>query len=235
MLILGEFMLKAFKKLTAVELIIWVSSLFLIVASFVLCQRNDIWVMSACLIGATALIFLAKGEPLGQILIIIFALLYGYISLRCRYYGEMITYIGMTLPMAAAALISWLKNPYEKGEGEVKIAHVTKKSAVMLWIFAAVTTAVLGYLLYILKTPNLSFSILSVTTSFVAAGYTILRSPYYAIGYAANDVVLIVLWVLMSRNDPSLIPMVTCFVIFLVNDSYGFINWKRMRKRQESK
>ena len=60
-----------------------------------------------------------------------------------------------------------------------------------------------------------------------------MRSPYYAIAYAGNDIVLIVLWVLASIQDISYLPMVLCFVMFFANDIYGFINWKRMRKRQE--
>ena len=226
-------MLKAFKNLTKTEYFIWISSLIIIGATFILCGQVDLWVLSACLIGATSLIFLAKGEPLGQVLIIIFALLYGYISLRCRYYGEMLTYLGMTLPMAVTALITWMKNPYESGKGEVKIAHVSPKSALALWGLAAAVTAGFGYVLYLLDTPNLVFSILSIATSFIAAGYTVLRSPYYALGYAANDVVLIILWCMMAAGDVSLIPMVTCFVVFLVNDMYGYLNWRRMRHRQE--
>lgn len=226
-------MLKAFKNLTKTEYFIWVSSLLIIGATFILCGQVDLWVLSACLIGATSLIFLAKGEPLGQVLIIIFSLLYGYISLRCRYYGEMLTYLGMTLPMAVTALITWMKNPYESGKGEVKIAHVSPKSALALWGLAAVVTAGFGYVLYLLDTPNLVFSILSIATSFIAAGYTVLRSPYYALEYAANDVVLIILWCMMAAGDVSLIPMVTCFVVFLVNDMYGYLNWRRMRHRQE--
>lgn len=53
-----------------------------------------------------------------------------------------------------------------------------------------------------------------------------LRSSYYAVGYAANDVVLIVLWVLASFENPSYIPVVVNFVIFFVNDMYGFVSWK---------
>ena len=64
------------------------------------------------------------------------------------------------------------------------------------------------------------------------AALTYLRSPYYALGYAANDVVLIVLWVLASVVDISYLSMVVCFIMFLVNDLYGFINWRRMQRKQ---
>ena len=226
-------MLKAFFKLNGFELILWLSSLAGIVICFLMTGEFDPFVLVASLIGATALIFVAKGEPLGQLLTVVFALLYSYISLRFRYYGEMLTYLGMSSPMAIAALVAWLKNPYEEGRSEVKINHVSPRNAVILWALAIAATAVFGYLLYLLETPNLFFSIISITTSFLASGYTVLRSPYYALAYAANDVVLIVLWILASMTDISLAPMVMSFVIFLINDSYGYFNWRRIRKRQE--
>ena len=81
---------------------------------------------------------------------------------------------------------------------------------------------------------NLLFSTISITTSFVASYLTFLRSPYYAIAYSANDVVLIVLWIMASMENISYLPMVFCFIMFLANDLYGFYNWRRMRKRQEN-
>ncbi|MFR3226297.1 MAG: nicotinamide mononucleotide transporter, partial [Blautia massiliensis (ex Durand et al. 2017)] len=58
------------------------------------------------------------------------------------------------------------------------------------------------------------------------------RSPLFAVAYAANDVVLIVLWSLATMQDPSYLSVVVCFVMFFVNDIYGFYNWSRMRRRQ---
>jgi nicotinamide riboside transporter PnuC len=76
------------------------------------------------------------------------------------------------------------------------------------------------------------WSTLSVTTSFLAVSLTALRSPYYALAYTANDIVLIVLWILASIQDIAYLPMILCFVMFMVNDLYGFLNWRRMRDRQ---
>ena len=59
------------------------------------------------------MIFNAKGNPIGQFLTIVFSLLYGIISYGFSYYGEMITYLGMTMPMSVFALVSWIKNPYK--------------------------------------------------------------------------------------------------------------------------
>ena len=85
----------------------------------------------------------------------------------------------------------------------------------------------------LLSGSALLFSTLSVTTSFLAASLTLFRSTYYGLLYAANDVVLIILWILATIEEPSYLSMVICFICFLVNDLYGFINWKRIRSRQQ--
>ena len=81
---------------------------------------------------------------------------------------------------------------------------------------------------------NLIPSTISVTTSFVAVYLTFRRSPYFALAYASNDIVLIILWILASIYDAKYISVVVCFVAFLVNDIYGFVNWRKMKKRQNS-
>ncbi len=227
--------LKSFKTLTKFEKALWIGSLILIAVVFIIGGQRDLLVLSASLLGATALIFVAKGNPLGQILTVVFAVMYSIISLRFRYYGEMITYLGMTSPMAIAATVEWFKNPYEKGKAEVKIRRLSKKQCLVLWLSAVGATLFFGLILKAFNTPNLFFSTLSVTTSFLASALTFLRNPYYALAYASNDVVLIILWILASLSEPSYIPMIVCFFIFLLNDSYGFINWKKMEKKQNKK
>ena len=61
---------------------------------------------------------------------------------------------------------------------------------------------------------------------------TFMRSAYYGIGYALNDLVLIGLWAYASTENISYMPMTICFAMFFLNDTYGFINWQRMKKRQ---
>ncbi len=221
-----------FKTLTKFELSLWIGSLILIAVSFITCGEFDLLVLCASLLGATALIFVAKGNPLGQILTVIFALFYAVISYRFRYFGEMITYLGMTSPMAITATVQWFKNPYEKGKAEVKIRTLTKKLTAIIWLSAFIVTVVFYFILKALNTPNLFISTVSITTSFLASALTCFRNPFYAFAYAGNDIVLIILWILASAENPAYTPMVICFFIFLINDSYGFINWKRMKKKQ---
>lgn len=216
------------------EIILWRISVILIVVSFVIFDRENLLTLTASLIGVTSLIFNAKGNPFGQFLMIIFSILYGIISFKCAYYGEMITYLGMTAPMAVFSLISWLRNPYNGNKSEVKVNSIKVKERIFMLLLTAIVTLIFYYILAFFHTANLIPSTISVTTSFIAVYLTFRRSAFYAIGYAANDIILIVLWIMASFSDISYLSVTVCFIIFLANDIYGFISWSKMQKRQRS-
>ena len=224
------------KKLTTYfspgELTLWGSSAGLILVSFFIFDRVNFMTLAASLIGITSLIFNAKGNPIGQALMIMFSLLYGVISYTFSYFGEMITYLGMTSPMALFAFVSWLRNPYNGNHAEVAVNRLENKELVLMYMLTALVTLGFYFILDHFNTANMIPSTLSVTTSFIAVYLTFRRSPYFALAYAANDVVLIVLWILAARENISYLSVIICFVMFLVNDLYGFVSWKRMEKRQ---
>lgn len=228
--------MSAFKKIqnyfSKTEITLWCLSVFFIITSFCIFDKENYLTLTASLIGVTSLIFNAKGNPAGQILMIIFSIIYGMISLSFRYYGEMITYLGMTAPMALIALISWLKNPYGNNHSEVKIKSVNKKEISFMLILALTVTVAFYFILNAFNTANIIPSTLSVSTSFIAMFLTYKRNPYFALAYASNDIILIILWSLAAYEDKSYISVIVCFIVFLVNDIYGFINWLRMQKRQ---
>ena len=224
------------KKLTTYfskgELILWGGSAGLILISFFLFDRVNFMTLAASLIGITSLIFSAKGNPVGPALMILFSLLYGVISYTFSYYGEMITYLGMTGPMAIFALISWLRNPFQGNHAEVTVNRIGKWEYAGMYVLTAVVTVGFYFILDYFHTANMIPSTLSVTTSFIAVYLTFRRSPYFALAYAANDMVLIIMWTMAASEDISYLSVIICFVTFLFNDLYGFVSWKRMEKRQ---
>lgn len=217
---------------TAFEKILWICSVVLIICSAFVFGKGSILSIIASLIGATSLLLSAKGHPAGQALAVIFSILYAVISFSFAYYGEMITYLGMTGPMALAAFISWMRNPHENNKAEVRVNHISRKETALLPVIALLVTAVFFFLLRYFGTANLLPSTLSITTSFVAVYLTFRRDPFFAVAYALNDLVLIVLWSLAALTDKSYLSVVVCFVVFLANDIYGFISWRGMKKRQ---
>ena len=129
------------------EIALWLCSELIIIFSNIFIKSDGYLSLIASVIGVTALIFNAKGNPIGPGLMIFFALIYGYISYTFSYYGEMLTYVCMSLPMAVVSLISWLKNPYKGNKAEVTINFkITKRELVFLAFLAlAVTTVFLFY------------------------------------------------------------------------------------------
>jgi len=214
------------------ELILWSSSVLFITVFFMMFDRSSYFNLITSLLGASALIFCAKGHPLGQLMIFIFGILYGIISYSFDYYGEMMTYMGMSCPMALIALISWLRHPYKGNKSEVEVNRLKGLDYLIGILLSLLVTAVFYFILKYFDTANLIPSTVSVTTTFFAVYLTAKRSPFYALAYAANDIVLIILWVLATFNDISYISVVVCFTVFLVNDIYGFINWEKMQKKQ---
>ena len=126
----------------------------------------------------------------------------------------MMTYLGMTLPMAVWSTVTWIRNPSAENGSQVQIQKLTLRHITVLAISGTAVTAVFYFILASLDTPNLVFSTISVITSFLAAALTMLRSSYYALGYAANDIALIVLWVLAALKDPSYLPVAVNLLYF---------------------
>lgn len=228
-------MVKLKRYFSNLDIILWISSVITIIISFFVFDRGNYLTLSASLIGVTSLIFCAKGNPFGQFLMIIFSLLYGIISFNFSYYGEMITYLGMTMPMAVFALISWLKNPYNGNRAEVKVNIISKKETMFMLLCSVVVTVVFYFILDFFNTAYIVPSTISVTTSFIAVYLTFRRNPYFALAYASNDIVLIILWTLASIYEIRYVSVVVCFIAFFVNDIYGYISWEKMKKRQKIK
>ena len=227
-------MLKKVKNyFTKGELLLLLFSLTLIVFSFILFKSENYLTLAASVVGAVSLLLNAKGNPLGQLLTVIFSLMYGVISWSFSYYGEMITYLGMTAPMALFALISWLRNPYNGNRSEVTVNRLKGREYVFMTVITMAVIVLFYFILEYFNTANLIPSTISVATSFAAVYLTFRRSQYFAVAYATNDVVLIILWTMASLSDASYISVVVCFAMFLINDIYGFINWNKMYRRQK--
>lgn len=221
------------KYFTKSELALWLGSMLAIVVSNIFIGEFAPVSLAASLIGVTALIYTAKGNPIGQGLMIVFCLIYTYVSYTFSYYGEMLTYAVMSLPMAVFSFIVWIRNPFHGNKSEVSVNEgITCREYIFMFILSIAVTALFYFVLKFFNTANIAPSTISVTTSFLAIYLTFRRSPLYALAYAANDIVLIVLWTLAAFKDASYFSVVICFAAFFVNDIYGYMNWKRISARQ---
>ena len=220
-----------FKDLTKFELCLWLCSSCLILIFNLFSGVDSLLSGCVSIIGVTSLIFIAKGRVFGHVLGLVFAISYGIISLWFKYYGEMITYMGMSAPIALFSIFSWLKNPYNDTK-EVKVSTLSKMQLFITVSGSVIVTVAFYFILKAFDTACLIISTISVTTSFIASFLSLCRSRFYAIAYALNDIVLIILWLIASSYDFSYFSLVLCFIVFLFNDIYAFYNWGKMRKRQ---
>lgn len=223
---------RLYNYFTATERAIWCISVLIITGSAALLGGWNTLSVFTSVLGVTALIFNAKANPVGQALTVVFSVLYAVISYSFKYYGEMITYVGMTMPMAVFSLIVWLRHPYGGKKSEVEIRKIGRTEQAVMWLADAVVTVVFYFILKALGTANLIPSTISVTTSFAAAYLTARRSPGYALAYAANDIVLTVLWISATVTDIKYLAVTVCFITFLANDIYGFLSWRKIARRQ---
>ena len=216
------------------EICLWTISVLTITVTFIIFNKTNYLSLVSSLIGVTALIFNAKGNPIGPFIMIIFSIIYGIISYSFAYYGELITYVCMSLPMSVYTFICWIRNPFKGNKSQVKISNkLSKKEIIVMIILTTIITFAFYIIVEALNTSNLIPSTISVATSFIAVYLSARRSPYFAFAYGINDIVLIVLWILATISDITYISVVICFFIFLFNDGYTFVSWKKMKKIQE--
>ena len=224
---------KFISQFTIFERALWLSSVALIIASSLFTGMEDPISLIGSIIGVSALIFIAKGRVTGQVLLIAFSVFYGITSYAFHYYGEMITYLGMSAPMALLSIISWLRHPFGDTK-EVEISRISKRTVFFVVMLTLAVATSFYFILDALGNAKLLVSTLSVATSFFAASLTFLRSPYFALAYAVNDLVLVLLWIMAAASDIGSLPTLVCFVIFSVNDLYTFISWRKRQKSQQN-
>ncbi len=222
-----------FKALTKFDICLWVVAFATIILTFFLTRSQDYMTLVSSITGITMLMFIVKGNVVGQFLTVIFSVCYGIVSYFTKYYGEMITYLGMSTPAAIYAIVTWLRHPY-KDSSSISIAKLNTKKVTIVGVISAAVTVAFYFILRALGTSNLAISTVSVALSMMAACFTVLRSPFYGLAYACNDIVRIVLWSMVAATDTSCLPIVVCFCLFFIYDTYGFINWTRMKKKQNA-
>lgn len=212
--------------------ILFFGSVALLLSFFLQPGEKNYLSLFASLLGMVAILLVAKGMIAGQYVTLVYTLTYALLSFLSAYYGECILCAVTALPSAIVSIVSWTKHP-SRERGKVSVNKLSFREYGVLCLFTAVLTVGAYFLLRALKTEELLVSTISFATSLSAAYLLVRRSPFYAVCYILNDVVLIALWSLALARGESVLPSVICFCVFLVNDSYGFFNWTRRRKLQE--
>jgi nicotinamide mononucleotide transporter PnuC len=228
-------MKKVFKGWTKFEVIFLIVSLCAITICFLFNKDKNIISLITSLLGVFVVLTGAKGLIVSPFINIFYNILYIIISLSQKYYGEVLIYVFLMMPLHITTIISWIKNKSNKNSNIVSINKLNKKEYMVLGLVTVLVTFMFYYILKLLNTNELMISTISLTASLVASYLMLRRSSNYAIAFVINDVILITLWGIACFNDIALLPMVVTFMVFFVNDIYGFISWKKREKEQYKK
>ena len=227
-------MKKLFKDWNLFEIIFMFASILVLTLCFAFSVDRNWFSFIVSLVGVVAVLMVAKGLTIAPIVNIVYCVLYSIISIVQCYYGEAIIYIFLMIPIYAMSIVSWLRNKNPNNKSTVKIKAIGGMEYLYLAIGTIIVTVAFYFLLKVLNTSELLVSTLSLVTSAVASYLMLRRCSYYAIGFIANDIILIILWSLaMARSGIGYLPTVISFVVFLVNDIYGLVHWKLEEKKQK--
>ena len=196
-------------------------------------SKSDILTTSCSIIDILAMLLIAKGKNIGQLLGILITVLYSIVSFKNGFYGEVIIYIFMMLPMYLIGIVSWIKHK-NKETNSVEINNIYKSEWIIVSIVSVIVFTGVYYLLKAFNTNELLVSTLSVLASLFGIYFQIRRSRYAFIFYIINDIILAILWgIPIINGDFSLLPIFLDPVINFLNDTYGFYNWTRLEKKQK--
>ena len=222
-----------FKNWNLFEICFLIGSLLALVLCFVFSADKNVFSFVASLIGVLSVITVAKGLVIAPFIDIVYNVLYAIISIFQGYYGELIIYTLIMIPISVMAIISWRKNRNKDNKDIVEVNTIGLKEYIYLAIVTIVASVGFYFLLKALNTNEIVVSLLAFITSTVASYLMLRRSSYYALGFILNDAALIVLWAIVVVNSGmGYLPTVISFCVFLVNDIYGFIHWKVSESKQ---
>lgn len=181
----------------------------------------------AILLGA---FFLAKGKWYAYIFCILGILNYVYLSFTEMYYAEAVWHLCFTVPMYVVSMIQWFKHQQGK---EVKIRRITKLETILFILGVIVLCVLIWLILTLIEAPQALTSALAVTFSAMANYLAMRRSDWSFVAYCFDDVFVIVLWLIpVIQGETAVFNVMLTMFAFLINDTYGLINWSRIKRKQ---
>lgn len=227
---------RVLKLFTKREWALLIVSISLILLSFFLSPvfgaDRSVLALLTSVIGVFGVIFMARGAVLAHRIYIVFSILYVFVAISSKYYGEAIIYCALMLPIHIFSIISWKKH---LNDGEtVQIRGSGGKEFWLLVLVGAALTVPIYFLLRRLNTQNLIIGTLSFTMSFVAAILMLRRNKYYAVAFAIDDLVSIMLWgIHIFQGTYRYIPTLITVLVTTTNDIYSFTCWMIRARRQK--
>lgn len=210
----------------------------LIVATTIMTILSIIWKDSpigfiSTFTGIISVVLCAKGKISNYVFGFIYVSTYAFIAYQNKFYGEVMLNLLYYIPMNVIGIIMWKK--HQGGENDdVQIRSMTKKQIIITAIVSVF--AILGYH-SILKALGGNLAIIDAVTTVAAVIAMYLQVARYTESWAMWIVVnltSIALWATaLITTGSTNITMLIMWMAYLVNSTYGYINWKKLAKENE--
>lgn len=205
----------------------------IIISMIAITFKSDLLTTISSITGIITALLLAKGKNLGQVFGILITILYSIVSFKNRFYGEVIIYIFLMLPMYLIGIVSWIKY-HNKETNTVQINKINNKEWLLISIISIFGFIGIYLLLKIFNTNELTVSTISVIVSLFAIYLQVRRSRFSFYFYIINDFILMTLWgIPVIKGNKLVLPMLFNPIINLINDIYGVYNWKKIERKQK--
>ncbi len=225
---------KYFEDWNKFEKIFLICGLLVSIISAIIFNGTIIDTLYTSLYLITALL-MSKGKVESYFVGFVSVFFYGIISYNQNYYGELIITAFLTFPIMIIGIISWLRHQ-DKEDDTVIISSLSKKEITIALLSQLVLFWIYYFLLKAFNTDLLVISTISVVTSVLASYFEARRSELSLFCYIANDLVIILLWLIPIINGQTeLISVLVGPILLLINDIYGSYNWIRLKKQQKEK
>lgn len=219
--------------LTIFELLLFLCSMIAIIVCFILGNDKNVLSFIVSLIGVVSVLVMAKGWTFGPIINISSSIIYSVLAIIEHYYGEAIAYLGIIVPIYVFTIISWFRNKNKDNSNVVEVNKIHWKEYLYVLLFSIPLTVGFYFLLRALNTSELVASTISLITNVIGTYLLLRRSSYYAISFIVNDIILIFMWsVTVAQKGVGYLPVVISYCVFLINNTYGLIRWKKQEIAQ---
>jgi len=225
--------MKILGKWNLFEILLLVIGLGGIVACFFISTEKSYLSLFASVVGVVSVVFTAKKLQFAPVISIGYNILYAVVAFTQKFYGEVIVYLCVLLPLSILTLIGWLRSR-ANADATIEPRKIGKKETIILAALLAPISVGMYFLLLVLDTPNILVSTISFVTAFYAAYLLFRKNAFYAVIYTINSIFVIILWTITTiEQGIQFLPMVVNFVLFCILDVYAIFNWFRQSKNRK--
>ena len=187
----------------------------------------DLLATLCSILGVITVLLLAKGNNYVNVLGVLISILYSIVSYRNKYYGEILIYIFLMMPMYTIGIFTWLRHK-NKDTDSVEINTISKREWILTLLVSCIIFVGIYNLLKAFNTNALYLSSISVLFNLYAIYLQVRRSRFSFCFYLVTDILLLALWIIPVINGNYVfIPLILNPIINFISDSYGLYNWRR--------